>query len=357
MKKFFILFLVPFFFSCTSLQQDVNIERVSYSDEVLSFEARMAVIDADSFLPAADEEASSRKSLAIEEFVFDVEAALSDNSIQKSARARLCALLGKALLIQGKTGRASSMYEKSISEYKGDTQAVVLAHRLGVLGFQNVEEKAGEVAEKDILLLESALDFFSSKKYGQAVAKFDEAFLTLDEYYSSAYKKVRDLSWSLRAVDSASESADLLSLPEITVSQMLSIAKSKSGFLYSLAGGKRMDNREFYYKVLTSGLLDSVSSESSGVDSESLVSKTLSARFLWNLYNAKKKSDDGRKYSEKLKKSPVPDVPSDSPDFDAVLGCVENEFMSLEDGRNFRGEKNVSGVDFGSYVEKVENSR
>ncbi len=357
MKRFLLLFFALTAFSCTSLQQDVNIEQVSYSDEVLSFEARMAYLDADSFLPNIDDETRNLNAQKIEKFIAEIELALSDKSIQKAARARLFALEGKALFINGKKGKASSMYEKSISEYKGDTEAVILAYRLGILENENIEEKANEVAEKDLLVLESALAFYSQKKYADSVAKFDEAFLSLDDFYKDSYRKIRDLAWSLRNVDSSSETADLLSLPEITVSQMLSIAKSKSDFLYNLAGGKKMSDREFYYRAFSSGLLNSASAESSAVDSETIVSKILSARFLWNLYNAKKNNDNLRKYSEKMKKSPVQDLPLDSPDFDAVLGCVENEFMSLEDGRNFKGEKNVTGVDFDSYIEKMENTR
>ena len=79
-----------------------------------------------------------------------------------------------------------------------------------------------------------------------------------------------------------------------------------------------------------------------------------SARFLWNLYGATKNQFDSRKYSDKLKKSPVRDLDLDSPDFDAVLGCVEEELMSLEDGRSFGGEKPVSAVEFDRYMEKLK---
>ena len=357
LKRLLPLLSALFAFSCTSLQQDVSIEQISYSDEVLSFEARMASLDADSFLKNIDDETRILNAQKIEEFIADIERALSDKSIQKAARSRLFALEGKAFFIHGDKNKAASMYEKSISEYKGDTEAVILAYRLGLLENDNIEDKVNEVAEKSLLVLENALTFYAGKKYADSVAKFDEAFLTLDEFYQISYRKIRDLAWSLRNVDSDSESADLLSLPEITVSQMLSIAKSKSDFLYNLAGGKKMSEREFYYRVFSYGLLESASAESPAVDSGTLVSKILSARFLWNLYNAKKGGGDLKKYSGKMKKSPVLDLPLDSPDFDAVLGCVENEFMSLEDGRNFKSEKNVSGVDFSSYVEKVENSR
>ena len=357
MKKIFALVLLPLLFSCTSLQQDVNIEQVSYSAEVLSFEERFAFIDADSFLPATDSEAEKENRERVEKFVSDIDKALEDNSVQKASRARLFALAGKAYLVSGSKSKASAMYEKSVSEYKGDTQGVILAHRLGLLSTSNIEEKVNEVSERNLLVLERAINLFQQKRYADSVAKFDESFLSLAEFYQAAYGKIRNLSWNFRNIDADSDSAELLSLPEITVSQMLSIAKGKSDFLYNLAGGKKMSDREFYYKVSSTGLLDSVSAESPRVESDEKASKYLSARFLWNLYNARKKSANPKKYSEKFKKSPVMDLQLDSPDFDAVLGCVEGEFMSLEDGRNFYGEKTVSGTEFDSYVEKMENAR
>ena len=52
--------------------------------------------------------------------------------------------------------------------------------------------------------------------------------------------------------------------------------------------------------------------------------------------------------------SPVADVPVDSPDFDAVLGCVENELMDLPDGEHFFPDKTVSGVEFKTWVSKIK---
>ena len=63
------------------------------------------------------------------------------------------------------------------------------------------------------------------------------------------------------------------------------------------------------------------------------------------------------KYSEAYKnkkRSPIPDVKLNSPDFDAALGCVENEIMNLEDGIEFGAGKEVSGVEFEESVKKIK---
>jgi hypothetical protein len=79
---------------------------------------------------------------------------------------------------------------------------------------------------------------------------------------------------------------------------------------------------------------------------------------LWNLYNGNKNAkQDITKYSAMfavMNDSPNPDVEIDSPDFDAVLGCIDLEFMNLTDGINFKGEKKVSGIEFSESIKKVK---
>ena len=90
---------------------------------------------------------------------------------------------------------------------------------------------------------------------------------------------------------------------------------------------------------------------------DATVTKTVCARFLWNLWNKKKNTQDQlNKYSamfvDASMQSPVPDVSRDSADFDAVLGVVENDLMHLEDGINFAGDKTVSAVEFIELLQK-----
>ena len=59
-------------------------------------------------------------------------------------------------------------------------------------------------------------------------------------------------------------------------------------------------------------------------------------------------------YKARRMRSPVGDVKLASPDFDAVLGCVENEIMHLEDGIDFGAEKEVSGAEFDESVRKIK---
>jgi hypothetical protein len=52
-------------------------------------------------------------------------------------------------------------------------------------------------------------------------------------------------------------------------------------------------------------------------------------------------------------RSPVGDLPMDSPFFDSILGCVEWEFMNLPDGRNFFPEERIRGSAFLDMLKKL----
>ena len=358
MKKcIFLSLLVPIFFSCTSLQQDVNIEQVSFSEDVLIFEERFSKIDADFLIPNVDLNEQLQKEQKIDDFIAEIQEASADLSLQKSARARLFALEGKAQLVAGRKGKAKSLYESSVSAYKGDAHAAILLSRISPSeNPTEIESKSSEVSDKSLLILESALNLYKCKRYNDSVAKFDEAFLNLAPFYRESYGKIRDMAWNLRSVDSQSVISDILPLKEINVLQMLFIAREKSDFLYNFLNGKRGD-KDLFSKVSASGLLNPVSKpldEKNAVSSSDRVSKYIAARFLWNLFVAKNPNTSATKYSSRLSRSPVFDVAADNPDFDAILGCVENEFMSLDDGKNFAGERSVPAIEFDGFLEKLK---
>ena len=54
-------------------------------------------------------------------------------------------------------------------------------------------------------------------------------------------------------------------------------------------------------------------------------------------------------------KSPVADIVLENVDFDAVLGVVENEFMNLPDGKSFNPGKEVSVLEFLSYLKLLSD--
>ena len=353
-----ILFILLTLFSCVSMQDDVYYDSLAGNEQVLAFEKRFAEIDAVFFDSGIDGNKALEKKA--EKLISDIDDVLQNPSLKKAAQARLYALAGCTAFDLEKKGRAKKYYENSLAAFKGDARSLILAGRLGLE--KKFSEKMKAFSDKSLLVLEQALVHYSAQDYNEAVAKFDEAFLSLDDFYRVAYKNLRATSWSLRNMkkDSDSRSSELLSLKTLTVMQMLLIANHNPGLLFNYTAGKDVSDKELYKKIAGSGLLNPASKpldSENAVSRNSSVTRLIAARFLWNLYNQRKnRPGELTKYSQAYKnkkRSPVLDVKVDSPDFDAVLGCVESEIMHLEDGIEFGAEKEVSGVEFDESVKKI----
>ena len=354
--KMFLLLFLGMFFSCASMQDDVYVDSLSGNSEISSFELRFSEIDAAYF---SSDEALKDKDFEkkAEILIVDIEKAAENPGVKKAVAARLYALAGCLAFDLNRKSQAKKYHEMSVDSFKGDARALVLAHRLGIE--KNLAEKTKLFSDKSILILESALTSYSSCDYAKALASFDEAFLSLEPFYRDYYGKLRDKSWNLRSVSGSK--SELLALERISVLQMILIANEDSDLLFNYTSGKALSEKELYKKIAGSGLLNPVSKpldSENAVSKESTVTRVIAARFLWNLYNQRKNSSANlTKYSESYKnkkRSPILDVKLDSSDFDAVLGCVENEIMNLEDGIEFGAEKEVSGVEFDDSVKKIK---
>lgn len=352
-----IFFCVLFLLSCASMQDDIYIDSVSGSAEVLVYEERFAEIDAFYF---SHDEAIKDKSVEQKSEVLlkELELALSNRGLKNAVVARLYAIAGCLAFDLGNKSLAKSYHDSSFAAFKGDARSLILARRLGIE--KKFDDKIKLFSDKSILLLEKALDYYSDCEYAKALANFDEAFLSLQPFYRHYYGPLREKSWNLR--DASGETAKLLSMEQITVLQMIKITNLNPELLFNYTVGKNLSEKELYNKIAGSGLLNPASqgiNVENVVSKETLVTKQIAARFLWNLYNQRKNTPQNLvKYSSQFKerrlRSPVGDVKIDSPDFDAVLGCVENEIMHLEDGIDFGAEKEVSGAEFDESVRKIK---
>jgi hypothetical protein len=364
--QIFILLILVLNFSCTSLQQDVMVSSIASEniEEFEEIESSVATLDSSFCL---GEKISSQTKLA-DETEKQIDILLLESGLEKEAQSRLWALKGILKFIEGKKVEANKCFEVSKNLYKGEVFTNVLGSRLGFIDLSD-DEKI-KTADKKILLLEKAIQNFKNKNYIEAVANFDEAFISLPGYYQYAYSKVRNKAWELRNINSQTENSNtnLLQVSEITVGQMLMIAQSSSNVLFNYNAGKILSENDLFKKIISEGLLNPagefMSWSSQNQNSKNKISKNqklnryMCARFLWNLYNGNKNAKkDLSKYSvmfAQMKDSPVQDVEIDSPDFDAVLGCIELEFMNLTDGINFEGENSVSGIEFSESIKKIK---
>lgn len=345
--------------SCVSMQGDVYIDNVADSSEISAFENRFAQLDAKFFDEGVEKDKAFIKEA--ESLNADIENMLKDVSLKKAIVSRLYAIWGCLAFDMGNKGLAKKNYELSSESYKGDARTLILASRLGIE--KNLTEKTRSFSDKSLLILELALIRYSEKKYSEAVAAFDEAFLALDDFYRLAYKKLRDKSWNLRNLSSDSNlsSSQLLALDRLTVMQMLLITNINPDLLFNYTAGKSLSEKDLFVKIAGSGLLNPVSQPletDNAVSKDTSVTRLIAARFLWNLYNHRRNTPENlTKYSKAFqnkKRSPILDVKLDSPDFDAVLGCVENEIMHLDDGIEFASDREVSGIEFNESLGKLE---
>lgn len=355
MKKIVLLVLSVLLASCATMQDDVYVDNLTGNSELSGFEMRFAEIDSEYF--ASDENLKDKQLVQKAEVLLsDMEKAVEDPTLKKALLARLYALSGTLAFDMDKKSLAKKYYEASAEAFKGDARALILARRLGTE--KDFAEKTKHFSDKSLLVLETALIHYSNSEYAKSVAAFDEAFLSLEPFYRQYYGKLRDKSWNLRSV---SDGKGLVALDKLTVLQMLLLTNQNPDLLYNYTAGKNLSDKDLYKKIAGSGLLNPVSKpldSENAVSKETVVTRLVAARFLWNLYNHRKNTPHlATKYSEAYKnkkRSPILDVKLDSPDFDAALGCVENEIMHLEDGIEFGADKEVSGVEFDESVKKIK---
>lgn len=356
--------------SCATLQEvNVNLDEEEQNLDIIICEQKFAELDAKLIFSKNE---NSMSFSASQDFIKECNSLLkiakkgySNQSNTKAVKARFLALSGKTNLLIQNVPAAKKFYSLAQTEYKGDIQAALLAFRLdSSFSLENFNTNSNDSA---LIQLEKAILFYEQKDYVQAVANFDSAFISLPEYYKKAYSQLRESSWNLRNLNSkySDQNKNLLAKSQITVSEMLQITKSETNYIQKIIDSKIKTNSDLYKKAKEFNLITPVSINEKSLKNEKepskenqIVTKSICARFLWNLYcNLKGNPSLANRYSKiygPKNLTPIPDILPSSPDFDACLGVIENEIMSLEDGTYFFGSTPVSALDFCTYLEKLE---
>lgn len=353
-KLITLLISVTTLVSCaTSIQQDIVLSSDLYlqDSDLATIEENLAKIDAE-FI-----ETQLINEKALNDLKGMVDKSLKEVELKNALKARLLAIKGRIFLLEGKRPKALELYKGAEDAYKGDAITVILGSRLGEVG--SLEEEGKKVfgtSEKALIKLEKALVCYTEKSYTEAVSLFDETFINLPAFYKEAYNSIRNRAWDFRNMDQVSENdkiSALISEPYISVDDMLQITQYASRELLPFTGGQRCSSTELYKRVSKAGVLTSVKEGKTCLPKDT-VTRALCARFLWNLY-CSKKGISVDIYTQAFKgqsESPVMDIPLSYADFDAILGCVENEFMDLIDGIKFYPEDKISGIEFYEIIEK-----
>lgn len=368
------LFIISFFvctvfsfFSCASIQKDVvmSTETFVQNQDVLDIEQRFTSLDA---INIGTGEVADNPALFMQadDLIKSIETTIKASGVNPELIARLYALDGLTCLLQNKKQKAKLMYQTSLSTYKGDSYTVILGARLGLISSLEDKNVISGSNQTGLLKLEEGITYYINGEYSKSVAQLDSAFLSLPDFYKESYSLIRQKAWNLRGNADSTENAAILSIlgkSQVTVGEMILVTQETTSYLNVVTGGNKYTENDLFTKLKNAGYFDPASSmnadKKNNVKKNQIVNRAFCARFLWNIYCEKKSiQSEKTKYSEtfRVKKgfSPIPDVEIIDDDFDAILGTVENEIMSLPDGVNFMPTQAISASEFNSSLQKIK---
>lgn len=349
-------FLLICLFSCSTLQEDVEVYMASeeQAPEIRAIEQELVFLEVSYLL-----DSTSISSSQTDEIIKKLDKLLGNVNLQTASQAKLLAFQGRLFLISNRPSLAKEYYQQSLSTYQGEVQNIILGNRLGLIEDLSTQKVAK--SQMPYLILEMAIDAYKTEDYLQAIAKFDEAFISLDDFYREAYETLRNEAWKLRNISSdlGSREVNVLKQNSMTIGQMLSFIQNSTDVLFRFTGSKKYSEEGLFKQLLNTQLLYPLNGEKeeSLLSKDEVLSRRYAARFLWNLYLEKNGGSGNINYAEQFAKmgfSPILDLPLTSPDFDAILGCVEKEFLDLPDGENFFPEEAMNPMDFSESINKIK---
>jgi len=368
--KWLIGLLLISLFSCKSLQQDIVISSMDESAkaDLLDLEEKIVNLESAPQLNAMNDTRKQISSLS----------GIPDNEFQ----AFLSAWSGRLYLLEGQNDEAARELKKSQTLSPGNWGSVILASRLdlsmqGSLGSLDealknnryfdtaggTDNGAGEIQiERGRILL--ALNRFS-----EAVASFDLAFGLLADkpFYRANYLAARNRAWDLRNIgtDTGAKTVEIASQDGVSWKDIIDITKTETDLLRFLTGGQDWPSEQIFSRLLERSFIPATQDitlmewPQTLPKSSEIVQRSGTAWFLWRLY-AENRANRGllSRYSSRYAnipdaKSPISDLPMLSPFFDSILGCVELEFMSLPDGKNFVPNDKIKGSEFLAMLKKI----
>jgi tetratricopeptide (TPR) repeat protein len=263
-------------------------------------------------------------------------------------QARVLALSAEAALLAGDRKTAARRVSQARASHPGDELAAIVGARLASSATERLAiiEQALILADETCRLrAELGLVLLEIGRYREAVAAFDSALPFLPEEYAMLYASGKDRAWALRAAaDSIAAGIRVLLTRDILpMAGMAIIAQNETAALVHITGDSEWAPGVLFERLKAAGYYSDP-----GTDLRDATTRRDAALFLWQLMAR----GDARllfRYTVRYADagtSPVPDVPYGARCFDAVLGVVEEDVMPLVDGRHFRPDEPVNGLDF-----------
>jgi tetratricopeptide (TPR) repeat protein len=364
MKHFFFPAILAFLVlaGCQSLQKDMLYTSGGDNASLASLAELIVPLDKEAARPAV---------IAARTRLTELE---KTNVKDSDFEGRLAAWSGRLFLIEGKPREAAAQLRKANSLNPLCIEGKVLAIRLEgntekrkTLCENTLAEASGFSAAAGEINIELGRTLMEMKNYREAAAAFDSAFPHLGPVYRSTYGEIRNSAWQLRTLDTgtAPKTAEISQKNSITWDDAIELSKTETDLLRFISGGRNLSSTELFTllagrSIIPQGQDMAAASFAAGNPVRTdTVFRSGAAWYLWHLW-AENRADPSllTRYSSRYqgsqgRPSPIPDLPVNSIFFDAVLGCIEREFMSLGDGKNFQGNRTVTGAEFLLMLKRV----
>ena len=288
---------------------------------------------------------------------------------------KLIAWSGRLAILEGRYSEAVRLHRQSIASSPGNFTAIILSIRL-----EGDPAKRLEIIERELALIsrgssglgelniERGRALLELNRFLESAGAFDVAFSSgLNKVYRESYEADRNRAWELRNTSGVgSGSLSLLSRENLNWSECISLVKNETQLLRFITGGRNLSDAELFNRLVERAFIPSVQDitvsdwGNAKPSANETVSRAGAAWIIWHLY-AEARADQGllSRYSARYAtgsnpRRPIADVPVLSPFFDSILGCVETEFLSLPDGRNFRPTQFIRAAELLSMFKKID---
>jgi tetratricopeptide (TPR) repeat protein len=353
-----------FLSGCQSLQRDLVISPAdeAFFRDLAELERTIAAMDASN--PSRDDLAAVRRKIET----------MRESIPDGDFRSQMAAWSGRLYLMEGRSSEAQREYRNSRNLSPVNTAQTVLSFRLEKdpqMRLALIDETLQAEPETGEFLLERGRVLLDLNRFSEAVAAFDASFILLDEkpFYEEAYKPFRDKAWELRDLRAeGGRTIEIVRQNEISWKDIIELTKNENaGLLRFLTAGRDWPVEDIFSRLLERSFIPSTQNveildwPQTKPASLQQVTRAGAAWFLWRLYAANK-GGGGQglltQYSSRYSNirggsSPIADLPLLSPYFDSILGCVESEFLSLPDGKNFIPNEKLRAPEYLTALRKL----
>lgn len=339
----FIIVALLFFSGCSTLPTDVQ-----FTTELSSQYTSLQELTVQTTIIRL--KADSKNAIQIQK---DIQKAIKNSQSESVLLASLYALLGQMQTVSGDKKSAELSLKQARAYNPGCEDSFILEMLLQNDISDKIKIVTQGITKADTsqrLRCELGILFFNTGNYADALAQFDSAIPFMPESLASLYLPIRDKTHEYLQ---AGVKPNQIISDKFTLEKMILITNSETSLLVWFTGIERCDTGVLFERMKGSGWFPD-----NPLNPNVLVRQKDAALFFWYIIT---KGDSRKlyKYTEKYKvqkKSPIEDVPYDSPWFNAVMGIVEEDILKLKDGKFFEPDAVMTEIEFRKALQAVTNS-